>query len=160
MAFWKKSEDPWDIDPNKRKSTPSFETEASQPAEKGFFESIREDFTAWKEAKQAAAETEDTIPPETFCPWCGKPMVWGNLYCNGRTYGMIWEEGQKKSFLEAFGTDNQTKCLNLGYSEEAWYCTECQKLILDIQAAMSRSGPNYIWKDGKIVFPKEEEKTE
>ena len=67
MAFWKKSEDPWDIDPNKRRPTPSYEAEEPQPAEKGFFESIREDFLDWKEAKQATAETKNDRPSEV-CP--------------------------------------------------------------------------------------------
>ena len=64
MAFWKKkSEDPWDLDPNRPKKS------AAVPA--------------------PAEEPERTIPPWVHkpekpepisCPWCGEPMEWGNLY--------------------------------------------------------------------------------
>ncbi len=51
MAFWKKSEDPWDIDPNQRRT-------ASEPAEKapGLLDTLRGDWDAmraeWQEKRE------------------------------------------------------------------------------------------------------------
>ena len=47
MAFWKKSEDPWDIDPSKRRPDP-------KPAEKdpGLVDTIREEWDAMQKVRQ------------------------------------------------------------------------------------------------------------
>lgn len=153
MALWKKSEDPWDRKPTSTSYTTFDETSGKE--EKGFWESIRDDVTEWQE-KKAAAQAEADMLPES-CPWCGQPMLWGNLSSSSRGWGMTWEEGRKKSFLESIGTNGQTKRFDLGCCEEAWYCAVCQKLVLDVDAAMKSHRPNYEWKDGKIVFPVEEE---
>ena len=145
MAFWKKkSEDPWDLDPNRPKKS------AAVPA--------------------PAEEPERTIPPWVHkpekpepspCPWCGEPMEWGNLYAkNGggiQSYGQYlqWREGEHKGLLDSLRFKGKT--VELGWYEEAWYCETCRKLVLDAGLAMERAGPNYVWKDGKVVFPEEHE---
>lgn len=133
VAFWKKSEDPWEQRPEKKKAGPAPQEAQAPP---------------WVHVKEA--------PAAMVCPWCGEPMLWGNLFSSGRSLGMTWEEGREKSFLESFGVDDRTKRLELGRSEEAWYCTECRRLVLDIDTAMKSAGPNYVWKNGKVVFPEEE----
>jgi len=157
MAFWKKSDDPWDRKPTSTSYTTFDETPGKE--EKGFWESIRDDVTEWQEKKKAAAQGEADMPQES-CPWCGQPMLWGNLFGSSRGWGMTWEEGRKKSFLESIGTSGQAKRFDLGHCEEAWYCTECRKLVLDIEAAMKTAGPSVVWVNGKPV-PQfvEEEKT-
>ena len=45
MSFWKKSEDPWDIDPNQRRTAP--EPEKKEP---GLLDSLREDWDAMQAA--------------------------------------------------------------------------------------------------------------
>ena len=66
MAFWKKSEDPWDIDPDQRRRL------ASEPAEKapGLLDTLRGDWDAmqveWQEKREKLR-----LPPEK-CPWCGE----------------------------------------------------------------------------------------
>ena len=142
MAFWKKkSEDPWDLDPNRPKKS------AAVPV--------------------SAEETERTIPPwvqkpgkpePISCPWCGEPMEWGNLYAaRGGTGGsafLQWREGEHKGFLDSLRFTG--RMVNMGWYEEAWYCEPCGKLVLDAALAMERAGPNYVWENGKVKFPTEE----
>ena len=135
MAFWKKSEDPWDRKPEKK---PEKKQSSVPESRKG---------------EAPVREQEDGRPAPTACPWCGKPMLAGNLYCAGRSLGMYWSERPSRSFLESFGTAEQPRRLELSVSEEACYCTACQKLVLDVGAALKRSGPNYIWKNGRVVLP-------
>ena len=83
MAFWKKSEDPWDIDPDERRL-------ASEPAEKapGLLDTLRGDWDAmqveWQEKREKLR-----LPPEK-CPWCGEDMEQGFLM-SGR--GVFWYRG-------------------------------------------------------------------
>ena len=142
MAFWKKkSEDPWDLDPNRPKKSAAVPTPAEEP--------------------------ERTIPPwvhkpETpepiSCPWCGEPMEWGNLYAStggsGRGPFLQWREGEHKGFLDSLRFTG--RMVNMGWYEEAWYCEPCGKLVLDAALAMERAGPNYVWENGKVKFPTEE----
>ena len=83
MPFWKKSEDPWDIDPNQRRA-------ASEPAEKesGLVDTIREEWDAMQKERQEKRKKLE-LPPEK-CPWCGKDMERGFLM-GGR--GVAWHRG-------------------------------------------------------------------
>ena len=135
MAFWKKSEDPWDRKPEQKPAAP---VPAPEPP-------------AWAQVKQ---------PPKPMnCPWCGREMLSGNLYgstSRSAAQPLTWREGAHKSWLERIGTPEEEQYLALGSYEEAWYCTECRKLVLDVGLALKQQRPNYEWKDGKIVFPEEE----
>ena len=70
MAYWKKSADPWDIDPDQRRT-------ASEPAEKapGLLDTLRGDWDAMRAEWQEKRE-KLRLPPEK-CPWCGKDMEQG-----------------------------------------------------------------------------------
>ena len=70
MAFWKKSEDPWDIAPDQRRTAP-------EPAEKapGLLDTLRGDWDAMRAEWQETRESLK-LPPEK-CPWCGKDMEQG-----------------------------------------------------------------------------------
>ena len=80
MAFWKKSEDPWDIAPDQRRTAP-------EPAEKapGLLDTLRGDWDAMRAEWQETRESLK-LPPEK-CPWCGKDMEQGFLM-GGR--GVTW----------------------------------------------------------------------
>ena len=80
MAFWKKSEDPWDIDPNQRRT-------ASEPAEKapGLLDTLRGDWDAMRAEWQETRESLK-LPPEK-CPWCGKDMEQGFLMSGRGVFG-------------------------------------------------------------------------
>ena len=81
MAFWKKSEDSWDIDPDERRL-------ASEPAEKapGLLDTLRGDWDAMRAEWQEKRE-KLRLPPEK-CPWCGKDMEQGFLM-SGRAFSGI-----------------------------------------------------------------------
>jgi len=139
MAFWKKkSEDPWDRKPEKKPAA-SAPVSAPEPPD-------------WARVKK---------PPEPMnCPWCGKEMLSGNLYSSqnrGVYEGLSWYEGSHKSWLEMMRNPAQEQFLHLGYYEEAWYCTDCKKMVVDVGQALQQQRPNYEWKNGKIVFPEETE---
>ena len=140
MAFWKKSEDPWDKKPEKSKKEcmhTDKEPEITPPS--------------WVRQK--------TAPPPMDCPWCGQPMLSGNLYGSaGRsgTANVTWREGADKSFLERIGNRSE-RYFTIGAVAEAWYCETCGKMVLDVEAEMRKTGPNYVWKNGKVVLPEEED---
>ena len=144
MAFWKKkSEDPWDLDPTRPKKPVAVSASAKEP---------ERTIPPWAHK----AEKPDPIP----CPWCGEPMEWGNLYASkgggsGAGSFLQWREGEHKGFLDSLRFTG--RMVNMGWYEEAWYCETCRKLVLDAGLAMERAGPNYVWKDGKVVFPGEHE---
>ena len=135
MAFWKKrSEDPWDLAPNRPKKPVA----APAPAE----------------------EPERTIPPWVHkppdpipCPWCGEPMLVGFLYGSSRG-GMQWREGPWRGGLDAMRFTGRK--IDLAGSETAWYCTSCKKMVMDIEGILEKAGPNYVWENGKVKFPTED----
>lgn len=156
MAFWKKSEDPWDVDPNQRRPASVYEAEESQTAEKGFFESIREDFTAWKEEKQAAAEAEANMPPE-ICPWCGGEMEKGYL-CADRG-GAGWTREKPGAFLGTMLAEERILVTDEGgltSYKTCWYCRTCCKMTMEVKPA---AGPNYVWDGNEVVTPAADEES-
>lgn len=138
MAFWKKkSEEPWDRDPNERRPAAvpvRTEPEAEKP------------LPPWVRPEER--------PEPIFCPWCGAPMLYGFLYGNGRGT-MQWREGPYRGGLDAMRFTGQK--IDLGGSETAWYCISCRKMTMDVEGMLEKAGPNYTWKDGKIVLPEETE---
>lgn len=144
MAFWKKkSEDPWDMDPNRKQQPTPVE---KKPPERTI--------PPWVQIEE---------PPEPIpCPWCGENMVWGNLFAGSggsQTSGWLqWREGAHQGFLDSLRFTGRK--VDLGAYEEAWYCTACRKLAMDVGLALKRSGPNYVWENGKVKFPKEEPEEE
>ena len=81
MAFWKKSEDPWDLEPDKRRPAAE-EEEAEKGSDDG---SLLQDLRAWNETRKAEKARRETPPVPIPCPWCGKEMEVGYL-CGGRDY--------------------------------------------------------------------------
>ena len=83
MAFWKRSEDPWDIDPDQRRT--ASRTGGKSPRFVGYppgdWDAMRAE---WQETRESLK-----LPPEK-CPWCGKDMEQGFLM-GGR--GVAWHRG-------------------------------------------------------------------
>lgn len=126
MSFWKKSEDPWDIDPNERR--PVAEPEEKGP---GLLDSLRGDWDAMQAARQEKRE-KLRLPPEK-CPWCGKDMEQGFLM-GGR--GVFWYRGTPNIRKSLFGAPNEDTIrvdtegfLNTYHT--AWYCPDCKKMTVD-----------------------------
>lgn len=127
MPFWKKGEDPWDIDPEKRRRPPEETAEAGETGEPapGLLEELRD----WNEArKQKKAES---VPPPIPCPWCGKEMERRYLV-SGRD--PIWLYREKPGFLR--GLDEPVRLDEEGsffYTYKTiWFCPACRKLAADL----------------------------
>ena len=66
MPFWKKSEDPWDYEPEK----PSRPAEPGQE-EKDCAPSLMDELRDWNEERKEKKALRETPPPPMICPWCG-----------------------------------------------------------------------------------------
>jgi len=135
MAFWKKSEDPWDIDPNKRKKAVAPQTEVTETEE-----------------AEAPAEAKEDAPA---CPWCGKEMIRGYLR-SGK--GGIFLRDDEPYWTGALGDMGGLPIAReggmlAGLYASCWQCKSCRKLVADIPGERR---PNYVWKNGKVVLPEEE----
>ena len=155
MAFWKKSEDPWDRKPTAASYTTFDETPAEE--EKGFLESIRDDVTAWREERKAAAEAEENALPKV-CPWCGQQME--RNYLTGGRYGVVLSEEKPGAF---FGTAFQETTPisdegSWGSYKSCWHCKSCRKLVVDVPEPSA--GSNYVWDGATIKVPEEEEQAD
>ena len=147
MAFWKKSEDPWDIDPEKRKkqTTAAFwendapaETDpvgaaSGRPEEEPRGQSLGESIKGFFGGKKEEAP----IIPEK-CPWCGKDMEWGRID-GGRDYSVMWRNWKPRGFLGLSQPDNAREIDLLDEGDglrcykTIWYCQDCGKMTLEIK---------------------------
>ena len=154
MAFWKKSDDPWDIDPEKRKKKNEAVWREEVPAEPSQQESLGE---GWRSLFKKKEEEETAIPDAAEkCPWCGKDMEWGCItggrgivsWKNWRPkgLGLMRPEGWKELYLLDEGEVAPYKTV--------WLCEDCGKMVLD--RPQQRTGPNYVWEGGKVKLPEED----
>lgn len=125
MAFWKKSEDPWDQKPDKRREPREIKEPQANP-----LDSLK----SWNEDRKAKEKEEaKRLPPEK-CPWCGKDMEQGFLAA-GRD-PVRWYPGVYKfEFFRGLDGDAIDICNEGGFSgyyKTAWLCRECGKMIFDI----------------------------
>lgn len=147
MAFWKKSDDPWDIDPEKRKkqTTAAFwendapaETDpvgaaSGRPEEAPRGQSLGESIKGFFGGKKEDAP----ITPEK-CPWCGKDMEWGRID-GGRDYSVMWRNWKPRGFLGLSQPDNAREIDLLDEGDglrcykTIWYCQDCGKMTLEIK---------------------------
>ena len=149
MAFWKKSEDPWDIDPEKRKkqTTAAFwendapaETDpvgaaSGRPEEAPRGQSLGESIKGFFGGKKEEAP----ITPEK-CPWCGKDMERGYID-GGRDYSVMWRNWKPRGFLGIFQPEDAREIDLLDEGDglwcykTVWYCRDCGKMTLEIKNA-------------------------
>ena len=126
MPFWKKSEDPWDVELEKRCPAPAAEEE------KGLLDQLQD----WKETRKAEkAKREPRLPP-IACPWCGKEMEAGYLMGNR---GVWWAPGRPDAWAkwagagEAFGAVQvDTEGGLMASYRTAWVCRDCGKMVLEL----------------------------
>ena len=128
MAFWKKSEDPWDM-----KAGPMGTASPAAPARDEKPEPSMDSVRNWVEKKRAAKAEKLMLPAET-CPWCGREMEQGFL-SGGR--GVYWVRGipdTKTKWLGA-GEGNTLRVGTEGvlYTyQTAWACRNCHRLVTDL----------------------------
>ena len=161
MAFWKKSDDPWDRKPQQRKQTETTwwendttppETESEGPKVQSLGDSIKSFFGGKKE--------EEAPGPAEKCPWCGKDMERGYID-GGRDSSVMWRNW-KVGFLRILQPDDGLEMDILDEGEglwsykTVWLCRDCNKMTLDAPAY--RYGPNYTWENGQVKLPDDTEK--
>ena len=161
MAFWKKCDDPWDVNPEKRKRTqaplweqdPSEEAAVQKPAAGPEGEGLGELLGNLFKQKE-----EEPIPAEK-CPWCGGEMDVG--YLTGGQEGARWQSWKPMGLKGLFPpSDGEywsilTERNGLSSFQTAWYCRACEKIVF--HAPQSSSGPNYVWENGRVKQPGPEE---
>lgn len=152
MAFWKKSEDPWDMDPAKKRRQSAWQ-EADAPAQnhpeeaaggrpedqQGFADTVKSLF------KKRKTQEEAPIPAEK-CPWCGKDMEWGCI--TGGRDGVSWRNWKPRG-LDFWRPEDwkQIDLLDEGewqHYKTVWYCVPCGKMVLDAPEQPQRA---YRWED-------------
>ena len=127
MAFWKKSEDPWDVDPDKRRSTVREEETENNP-----------DAECPADAQQAGAEgpqaEENREAPAASmrCPWCGREMELGYLYSRD---SIRWVDQEPGVILGTLGAGKNLYVSDEGLTTEykrCWYCSACRRLVVQL----------------------------
>lgn len=149
MAFWKKSEDPWDVNPEKkrRKAAPLVEEPSAEEEKSAPF---------WSELfkkKDVPAEEELPVP----CPYCGKIMQKG--YLQGGRDCVRWCEtkpGLWSGLDEAWLISDEGN-LWTGAYRTSYLCEACRKLVVDVPEP---AGPNYVWESGSVQPGEKEESGE
>lgn len=130
MAFWKKSEDPWDWDPSKKRPAPQ-PAEPQEPRENPL-----DTLKQWNEDRKTKAKEKEEakrLPPEK-CPWCGKDMEQGFIL--GGRDAVRWYPGVYK--FELFrGLDGDAIDLlsdGSGFTSYKiiWLCRDCKKAVFDM----------------------------
>ena len=128
MAFWKKSEDPWDIDPNQ---APARLQNRRKKPPVCWIPSGGIGTLCGRNGRRHGKSLK--LPPEK-CPWCGKDMEQGFLM-GGR--GVVWHRGipAGKALWLRPGRENimrvDTQGDILTAYHTAWYCPECKKMTID-----------------------------
>lgn len=129
MAFWKKSEDPWDMDPDKqRRAAPQPDDEDRDPDT-----SLLEDLRAWNNTRKEEKARRE-IPPEPIpCPWCGGEMEPGYLIGGRDAVRLV---RQRPGALRLTDPDDTLYIQGDGTFwcdyKIAWTCEHCRKLVLDL----------------------------
>ena len=132
MAFWNKSEDPWDRKPERRQAPADWTAEEKGP-EPGLLDRAK----GWNEGRKAEKAEGETPPAPIPCPWCGKKMglryLWGGVYLSKKKPG-VWASG--------LSPDNWGLCDEgnpfTGSYKTAWFCEDCRKLVVDVPEVMNR----------------------
>ena len=129
MPFWKKSEDPWDIDPEKqRRPVPQPEDGHADP-DTGLLEDLR----AWNQARKEKKARREAPPEPIPCPWCGKEMEPGYLIGGRDAVRLV---RQRPGALRIVDPDDTLYIRGDGTFwrdyKIAWTCQECRKLVLDL----------------------------
>lgn len=146
MAFWNRGEDPWDMDPAKRRA--KSERESREPMENPL-----DRLKVWSQERKAQQAAEDAAQEAVSlgCPWCGKPMRQG--YIASGQHGLIWTPGRLTTRSAWLGPGKEKAEGRLRVDNEGglvsyktvWHCPDCEKMVLD---AKGLRHPNASWLKG------------
>ena len=127
MAFWKKSEDPWDRKPQEARHAVWSETEPEMAAPES------EKASAAPEAPQREAEAET-------CPWCGGEMK--RSYLMGDR-GVYWSESMPAGngwFWDAEELSDRDLSFWDPIYKTVWHCPTCRKGVFTLPEAENPDG--------------------
>lgn len=126
MPFWKKSEDPWDYEPEK----PSRPAEPGQE-EKDCAPSLMDEFRDWIEERKEKKALRETPPPPMICPWCGQEMEVGTI-TGGRTVSSGGPAGPTGSSVPRPGDRYLHEGSLFNRYKTAWLCRGCRRMVMEI----------------------------
>ena len=128
MPFWRKSEDPWDYEPEK----PSRPAEPGQE-EKDCAPSLMDELRDWNEERKEKKALRETPPPPMICPWCGQEMEVGTI--TGGRDSVQWWPGWPNRFFGASGPEidilHEGSLFNR--YKTAWLCRSCRRISGKVQ---------------------------
>ena len=137
MPFWKRSEDPWDMDPARERA----KTER-KPVENPL-DTLR-DWNQERKARAAAKQAALEAQPKEVCPWCGKEMEQGVL-SGGK--GIYWYPGRASGtafWLGGGAIEGSFRVDDEGVfntCKTAWYCRDCRRMVLSQEEPENRQSP-------------------
>ena len=154
MAFWrKKGEDPWDIDPSRKRETTMFYERDPEPQPTP----MPEEGLAMPELA-VEKETQENVEEAPICPWCGQEMMRAYII-GGRDRPRLSDE-KPTALLGTFGYET------LDFSDDGffvthkscWQCKPCRKVVADIPEPIPEDSFSR-W-DGNPVAPPSTEEIE
>ena len=126
MAFWKKSEDPWDWEPERSRPIEQAEVPPAPPDREA------QDEGAWR-APWEPGDTEMQSPPPMACPWCGGEMQVGRITGGGNP--VRWRPGWPQSIFEGAPWGEWVRIDHEGgflhRYKAAWLCRACRRMVLE-----------------------------
>lgn len=142
MAFWNKSDDPWDVDPEKRRARS--ERKSREPMENPV-----DKLKSWNEKRKAEQAEKDAAEDAVTmdCPWCGKSMTRG--YMESGRGGIIWTPGRMTARSAWIGPPREMMDQRLRVDDEGglatckttWYCPDCEKMLFDAKGLRNPNAP-------------------
>ena len=130
MAFWKKSQDPWDVEPR-----PVGTVNPVTPDRDEEPETLMDSLKAWNETRKEEKERKKVPLPPMTCPWCGKEMETGYLMGNRGIWWAPGRPGAWAKWVSAAGAEGAVQVDtegNLFTYQTAWACQNCRKLVADL----------------------------
>lgn len=127
MAFWKKSEDPSDMDPDKRRPTVR-EEETEEKSDAVCSENTSQ---VWTEKSPDEEKGEESADPMT-CPWCGREMELGYLYSKEC---ILWVDQEPGAFLGVLSAGREIYVSDEGVIaqyKKCWHCSACGRLVVQL----------------------------
>ena len=127
MPFWKKSEDPWDCEPEKppRPVAPG-------PEDKDYAPSLMDELREWNEERKEKKRQREATPAPMACPWCGQEMEVG--YITGGRDTVQWWPGWPPRMIggadgAAIRVDHEGTVF-LRY-KTAYLCRACRRMVME-----------------------------
>ena len=127
MPFWKKGEDPWDLQPEAG-AKPRMTSAQDTPT---LFEELRD----WNEARRERKTQRETPPPATACPWCGQDME-TDWIAGGRDGIQWWSGWPPRSLVDETPIRVDHEGTLLRRYKVAFLCRSCRRMALEFPEAV------------------------